>query len=89
VGKRLGKDTLKKKNILERIHSFEDAIRRANEYLESGEHASWLGFRPAFSDKTRDGNSVAPHKDWVRNVYLPRVERALNRAERLLERLDA
>jgi hypothetical protein len=80
--------TLNKKNILERIRSFEGAIRRANEYLGSGKHANWGGFRPVLSDKTRGGKSVLPHKDWVRNVYLPRMERALTRAERLLERLD-
>ena len=79
--------TLKKKDIIERIRSFEDAIRRANEYLESGKHANWPGFRPISSAKIRDGKRLPPHKDWVRNVYLPRMERALNRAEKLLERL--
>ena len=82
------KTTLKRKDILERIRSIEDAIRRAGEYLESGKHANWVGFRPAFSAKTRAGQSVPPHKDWVRNVYLPRMERALARAERLLEKFD-
>lgn len=77
-----------RKRILERIRSFEDAIRRANEYLESGEHANWAGFRPMFVDKKRKGKSARPHKDWVRNVYLPKMERALTRAEKLLERLD-
>ena len=80
--------TLKRKDILERIRSFEDAIRRANEYLGSGKHANWIGFRPTFSDKTRGDRRVPPHKDWVRNVYLPRMERALARAERLLEKFD-
>lgn len=79
--------TLKKKDIIERIRSFEDAIRRANEYLESGKHANWPGFRPIASAKSRDGKSLPPHKDWVRNVYLPQMERALTRAEKLLERL--
>ena len=79
---------LKTKEIVERIRSFEDAIRRASDYLESGKHANWVGFRPAFSDKTRGDKSVPPHKDWVRNVYLPRMERALTRAKRLLEKFD-
>ena len=79
--------TRKRKDIIERIRSFEDAIRRANEYLESGKHANWPGFSPIFSPKIRDGKRVPPHKDWVRNVYLPRMERALTRAEKLLERL--
>ena len=78
----------KKQDIRERIRSLEDAIRRANEYLESGKHADWAGFRPLFADKKRDGKSAPPHKDWVRNVYRPRMEKALTRAEKLLERLD-
>lgn len=80
--------TLKKKDIVARIRSFEDAIRRANEYLESGKHAHWPGFSPIASAKIRDGKRLPPHKDWVRNVYLPRMERALTRAEKLMERLD-
>ena len=80
--------TQNKNDIRERIRSLEEAIRRANEYLESGKHAGWAGFRPMFADKKRDGKSAPPHKDWVRNVYRPRMERALTRAEKLLERLD-
>ena len=80
--------TVKRKDVLKRIQSFEDAIRRAGEYLASGKHANWVGFRPAFAAKTRGGKSVPPHKDWVRNVYLPRMERALTQAERLLEKFD-
>ena len=80
--------TAKKKDLLERIRSCEDAIRRADEYLESGRHANWAGFRPIVADKKREGKSVPPHKDWVRNVYRPRMERALTRAEKLLEQLE-
>ena len=36
----------KKKAILDRINHFEDAITKGREYLESGEHAQWHGFRP-------------------------------------------
>jgi hypothetical protein len=72
--------TLKRKDILERIQSCEEGIRRASEYLGSGKHANWIGFRPVFSDKIRGGKSMPPHRDWVRNVYLPRMERALARA---------
>jgi hypothetical protein len=61
-------DTTLKKDILERLRSFEDAFRRAREYLESGKHAYWVGLRPAFSDQIRGAKSVPPHKDWVRNV---------------------
>ena len=78
----------KKKAILERIKSNEDAITKGCEYLESGKHAHWSGFRPLFANKARDGKAVIPHKDWVRNVFLPSRESALKRAEKLLEELN-
>lgn len=78
---------LKRKDILARIESIEEAIARATEYLENGKHARWSGFRALLVQKVRDGKELPPHKDWVRNVFLPRQQRALDRAERLLERL--
>jgi hypothetical protein len=77
----------KRKSVLDRIESLEEAIGKARDYLESGRHARWGGFRPLFVPKLRDGKELPPHKDWVRNVFLPRMEKALNRAEKLLERL--
>ena len=73
--------------ILDRIKNLEEAIAKGREYLESGAHAYWNGFRPLFVNKMRDGKALPPHKDWVKNVFLPRRERALREAERLLERL--
>jgi hypothetical protein len=78
---------LKKKAILERIKHLEEAIAKGREYLESGAHADWHGFQPLFDTKMRDGKALPPHKDWVKNVFLPNSERALKRAEKLLERL--
>jgi hypothetical protein len=78
----------KRKAVVERIRSAEEAIRRAKEYLRAGAHADWVGFRPLFVGKSKAGKEVPPHKDWVRNVYLPRQERALKHDEKLLERLD-
>lgn len=78
----------KRKAVLERIESIEQAIDRATEYLESGKHAHWSGFRPIFVSKFKDGKEMPPHKDWVKNVFLPRKQKALKRAERLVERLD-
>jgi len=75
----------KKKAILERIKRIEDAIEKGNEYLESGKHADWSGFRPLFANKVRDGKILPPHRDWVKNVFLPNRERELSRAEKLLE----
>jgi hypothetical protein len=78
----------KKKDVLDRIESLEEAIGKAREYLESGKHADWRGFRPFFDREFKDGKELPPHKDWVRNVYLPSMETALRRAEKILERLD-
>jgi hypothetical protein len=77
----------KKKAVLERIKHLEDAITKGREYLESGKHAHWRGFQPLFAHKVRDGKILAPHKDWVKNVFLPRRERALKRAEKVLEKI--
>jgi hypothetical protein len=77
----------KRKAVLERIGAIEQAISRAKEYLESGKHADWIGFRPLFDSKFRDGKELPPHKDWVKNVFLPREEKALRYAEKVLERL--
>jgi hypothetical protein len=80
------KPNAKRKAVLERIESIEQDIDRAKEYLESGKHAHWSGFRPLFAPKFKDGKELPPHKDWVKNVFLPRKERALRYAEKVLER---
>ena len=78
----------KRKAVLDRIDSLEQTIAKAREYLESGKHADWSGFRPLFVRKFKDGKEPPPHKDWVKNVFLPRMEKALRRAEKVVERLD-
>jgi hypothetical protein len=78
----------KTKAVLDRIKHLEEAIAKGQEYLESGKHAEWPGFRPLFASKTRYGKRVPPHKDWVKNVFLPRRERALSEAEKALEKLS-
>ena len=77
----------KKKAILDRIKHLEDSIVKGREYLESGKHAHWHGFRPLFVDKVKDGKILPPHKDWIRNVFLPRMERALRKAQEKLDKL--
>lgn len=77
----------KRKAILDRIKHLEEAIAKGHKYLESGKHANWTGFRPLFAPKFRNGKELPPHRDWVKNVFIPRMERALDRAERTLERL--
>ena len=78
----------KKKAIINRIKSIEDGIVRAQEYLETGAHAHWHGFRPLYKDKVRDGRELPPHKKWVKNVFLPNHERALRKAEKLLDNFE-
>jgi hypothetical protein len=77
----------KERAVLDRIKRLEKAISNGQEYLESGAHADWIGFKPWFVKKMRDGKPLPPHKDWVKNVFLPNQERALKEAERVLERL--
>ena len=76
------------KAVRDRIKSFEQAISRAREYLESGKHAHWSGFRPLFVNKLKDGKELPPHKDWVKNVFLRNKEKALRSAEKTLELLE-
>ncbi len=78
----------KRKAVLDRIKHLEGAILKGREYLASGKHANWRGFRPLFSTKVRGGMELPPHKDWVKNVFLPRSERALKNAEKVLQKLE-
>ena len=78
----------KKQALLDRIQRLEDTIAKGREYLETGAHADWIGFRPLFTAKKRDGKALPPHKDWVKNVFLPRRERALRYFEKALEKLE-
>lgn len=77
----------KEKAILDRIKHIEDAISKGCEYLDTGAHAHWHGFKPLFVDKVKDGRALPPHKDWVKNVFLPHHEKALAKQQKLLERV--
>ena len=79
---------VKKKAILERIESHEDALTRAYEYLETGAHSDWPGFRAFFTPKHKDGKEVPPHRDWVKNVFIPNYEKAIHKAERKLDQFQ-
>ena len=78
----------KAKAVTQRIRRLEAAITKAREYLESGKHANWGAFRPVFTAKTHDGKALPPHRDWVKNFFLPRKERALKYAEKVLRTLE-
>jgi hypothetical protein len=71
----------KEKAILDRIKHLEDAIAKGREFLKTGKAGDWHGFRPLFVGWS------PPHKDWVKNVFLPRHEKLLIRAHKALERL--
>jgi hypothetical protein len=77
----------KKKAILDRIEHLEDDIVKATEYLASGKLADWHGFRPLFVEKVRGGKISPPHKDWIKNVYLPNLRRALKKDQDKLDKL--
>jgi len=79
----------KQKAVLERIKRLEEEIGKGREYLETGAHAQWQGFRALFAIKAKDGIVLPPHPDWVRNVFIPRRERALIQAEKVLEVLES
>ena len=74
---------VKRAAILKRIESLQQSICKAREYLESGKHADWHQFQPMFVSK-----SEPPHRDWVKNVFLARKEKALREAEKLIDRFD-
>jgi hypothetical protein len=78
---------VKRRAVLARIEVLEQAIDRAKEYLENGKHADWAGFRPMFVRKYRFVWELPPHKDWVRNVFLRHTQKALSRAEKVLDKL--
>jgi len=82
-------DIGRRKAIQQRIRKMEEAISKAKEYLETGKNARWPGFRPLFVTKSAGGESRPPHRDWVRNVFIPRCERTLRRAERILQHMGA
>lgn len=80
--------TLKRKSIEARIVRIEAAMKLASDYLATGEHADWHGFRPLFVRKVKNGKPCPPHNDWVKNVFLRSCRRQLADAERALERLE-
>jgi hypothetical protein len=80
--------TGKRKAIETRMRRIEAAIKLANEYRETGEHADWHGFRPLFVGKFKDGEPCPPHKDWVKNVFVPRCLRQIASDKKALKRLE-
>ena len=79
-------DDNKKRDIAKRVSRLEADIVKAREYLETGAHSTWHKFQPLFNRKVSDGKTVPPHKDWVKNVFLPDLEKTLSETEKLLNR---
>lgn len=88
---RMAKRTMiaKRKAVANRIQSLERAIAYAQAYLNTGKHGDWAGFRPLFFRKLKDGKELPPTKDWVRKTFLPRMEKALRRAEIIMDQLGS
>lgn len=78
----------KKNAILERIKTLEEGLTKAREYLETGAYSDWNEFRPWFRPKFKNGKEMPPHKLWVKNVFIPRYEKDLHRAEKLLDKFE-
>ena len=78
----------KKKTVIERIQSHKEALAKAQEYLETGAHSNWHGFRATFTPKLQNGQVIPPHKSWVANVFIPKYKKAIRDDERKLDRLD-
>ena len=81
-------DKRKKIDIADRISSIESDLVKAREYLETCAHAEWHGFRALFNQKISDGKVAPPHKDWVKNVFIPNRQQALEKAEKLLDKFE-
>lgn len=79
-------DENKKRNIAKRVKSLEEDLIKAREYLENGAFSNWHKFKPLFFNKIKDGKVEPPHPDWVKNVFIPNIEKALCKAEELLDR---
>ena len=77
----------KEKAILDRIKHLEDATSKAREFLETGKHGGWHRFQPMFVNKVGRDGVLPPHRDWIKNVFLPRQQKLLKHAEKSLERL--
>lgn len=57
-------------------------------------HHDWKAFRPWFSHKyvkNAEGKHVKayPHPDWVKNVFIPRCEKARHENEKARKRREA
>lgn len=78
----------KKVALLKRIKELEIDISIAEQYLENGSNAHWHKFRPLFKNKVKNGDLLPPHKDWVKNVFLPDREKALRKSEKLMEQFE-
>jgi hypothetical protein len=71
----------KRRAILDRMKRLTEALEKAHEYLASGAHGHWTGFRPLFGGS----RNRLPHRDWIANVFIPGRLRALRRCEIALE----
>ena len=76
-------------SVMGKIKWCEDQLKLAYRYLDTDEGSDLRIFRPLFTKKLdASGNALPPHKDWVKNVFIRRREKAIVRLQKRLRRLE-
>lgn len=79
----------KQNSVIDKITWCEDQLQLAYRYIDTDEGSDLRIFRPLFDKKLdANGNALPPHKDWRRNVFIKRRERAIVRLNKLLRRIE-
>lgn len=72
-----------------KIRWCEHQLKLAYRYLDTDQGSDLHIFRPLFDKKLdASGKALPPHKDWVKNVFIRRREKAIVRLHQLLRRID-
>ncbi len=79
---------IKIKAVTDRIEQIKKNLLIGYEFLATGAHGNWHGFKPLYVEKTKDGIALPPHRDWVKNVFIAELERSLVKAEKKLETIE-
>src|SRR5437868_6409489 len=74
---------LPREQIIKRMERITEALYTAYEFLATGKNGDSHYFRPLFTGRDR-----LPHRDWIKNVFIPRCLKAVARMEKRLEALE-
>ena len=74
-------------SILKHQKRLERQIELAERYLATGKGAGAECLRPMLNEDGM-GDRCPPHPDWVRNVFIPRMRRGIQRCERSLRIIE-